>query len=137
PTGVKSFNRMLLTKLDSSFNVVWHKAFGDEIHNSFGKRLIIEPWGYTLAGGANNVNRTTTGYVIQAEIIRTDTAGNTTWWWRSDNTKLTNWIHDIIRTKDGGYVYCGQGDGYQVLSQSGTFTTLYWRSWIEKIDSLG
>jgi hypothetical protein len=85
----------------------------------------------------NNENRTTVAYIFQAEIIRTDTGGNLTWRWRSAPNPMTNWIKDIIRTKDGGYVYCGQGGGYQILSQSRTFSSLYWFPWIEKIDSTG
>ena len=137
PTGKASYVRMLLTKLDSSFNVLWHKPYGNSLNNSFAGHLIVEPSSYTMSGSYTDNNRVHKDFTYQAEIFKTDTAGNQQWHWLSDNTRLTNTARGIIHTQDGGYVYCGQGDGYQVLSDNIEFSTVYWYPWIEKIDAAG
>jgi len=137
-TGSNVNADMLLTKLDSSFNVIWHKHYftANDYHN-IASKLLVEPNGYIIAGGANNSNWVKKNFEFHARIFRTDTAGNELWTYLSPVTRLTNTIQDIIKTQDGGYVFCGQGGGWELLSPSGVNSTLFWSAWVEKIDAAG
>ncbi len=126
---------LVLTKLDSSFNVLWHREKGSSGLDEVATRLIIEQDGYTLASGQDNANLTQLNFVLRAQLIKTDTAGNTLWTWLSDPTKKIYPACDVIRTSDGGYVYCGLGDGDEWLSANGQSGDLYWKGWIEKLDT--
>ena len=124
---------MVLTKLDSNFNVIWAKQFGD-IHWDDGcKKIAIAHDGYVLLGWRNNSNQVGIGIHFQAEIIKTDTGGNQLWLWRSNIAKQTGPVFDILCTKDGGYVYCGLGNGYEKVT--GPMGYIYQKGWIEKLDS--
>jgi hypothetical protein len=68
-------------------------------------------------------------------LMKTDTAGNVQWTWLSDPSKKTFEAKDVIRTQDGGYVYCGSGDGYEILGANGTWSIPRFRGWVEKLDS--
>lgn len=125
----------LLTKLDSSFNVLWHKKYGNAIFNDAAGKILIEQDGYVISGGVNNANKVSKNFIFQAEIIKTDTAGNVQWTYLSPISKLTNQIQDIIKTQDGGYVYCGQGDGVENLFPNGVSADVSWKGWVEKIDA--
>jgi len=137
PTGNASYVLMMLTKLDSNFNIRWHKLYGDSIHNNYTGHLIIDSNKYLLSGCKANDNYVLKGYQYQTELISLDTDGNVLWKWFSSPSQLENVPRDIIKTKDGGYVYCGQGDGEDQLSQSHAFSTVYWYPTITKIDYLG
>lgn len=123
-----------LTKLDNNFNVEWCKKYGYPSRRNRATKIVIENNGYLLGGGVTNYSYIgMTGIKWQALMIKTDTAGNEQWKWKSDTTKMTGNIQDLIRTTDGGYVYCGLGNGYEDdASGSGI---LYWKGWIEKLDS--
>jgi hypothetical protein len=138
--GVKfqwSYDQILLTKLDSNFNVIWHKSFGDLLNSSDGGHLIVESNRYIFAGCYSNHQRSPKGFKYQTEIFKTDTGGNQTWHWLSDSSRRTAGGLDLIHTKDGGYLFSGVGSGKEVLSGNGSTGFMYWRPWIEKIDSLG
>ncbi len=124
----------VLSKLDSNFNIEWSKEYGDHTQNDIADKLLITDDGYVMGGGRSNYNVVIyAGFTDQAEIIKTDTAGNQQWIWLSDINKQTNTIQDIIQTPDGGYVYCGQGNGYETdFLGNGT---LYYKGWVEKLDS--
>jgi hypothetical protein len=132
----QGFHKMLLTKLDSGFNEIWHKDFGSGIYNTSADKLIVEPGGYTLGGCFNNYSSGGAGFTARVELFRTDTSGSTLWHWVSPDTALTLGPKDLVRTKDGGYVFCGVGDGYEEVSQGGVGYPYYY-SWIEKTDSTG
>ncbi len=124
----------LLTKLDSSFNVIWNKKYGHTIMSDIPSKILVEQDGYILAGGRQNTNVVSISFIYQAQLIKTDTAGNTQWTWLSPQSRLTNTIQDIIKTQDGGYVYCGQGDGVEDVAPSGTHSDILWNAWVEKLD---
>jgi hypothetical protein len=126
----------ILTKFDSSFNVRWHKLVYTHYMNDFYYDLLIVPDGYVLAGGRNSGNISWNYYTCRAELVKTDTAGNPQWSWLSHADSLTNYAQDVIKTQDGGYIYCGGGSGYEQFVSS-TVGELYFRSWIEKVDSNG
>jgi hypothetical protein len=126
---------ILLTKLDSDFNVIWHKQYGSGQTNNAAWKLLIEPDGYLIAGGRNNLNQTSMNFSLRAMLMKTDTAGNVQWTWLSDPSKKTFEAKDVIRTQDGGYVYCGSGDGYEILGANGTWSIPRFRGWVEKLDS--
>ncbi|PZF72819.1 T9SS type A sorting domain-containing protein [Taibaiella soli] len=67
-------------------------------------------------------------------LIKTDTSGNKLWEYTSAYGKLTGAANDIIRTQDGGYVYCGSGAGREDINPDLTSSTLSFKGWVEKID---
>jgi hypothetical protein len=132
----KKAGALILTKLDRNLNVVWHKRYSDDYHSSNGASLLVDSSGYTFSSTLSNSNRLWFDITSQAEIFRVDTSGNQVWYWRSTADSLVS-VENLIRCRDGGYVLSGSGFGYQELSQSGTFTTLYFKGWMEKLDSNG
>ncbi len=126
----------LLTKLDSSFNEIWHKDFGDNKYSSEARSLIVEDSSYTFGGYYSNINETSRKTFYRTELFRTDTAGNLTWHWQSDTATKRMGLNHLIRTKDGNLAFCGKGAGIQVFAANG-FSDFYWRPWIEKIDTTG
>src|SRR5690606_4990363 len=120
---------ILLTKLDSNLDVVWHKQYNPSYMYDAGWKLLIEPDGYLVAGGRNNIGIVQKNFSIRALLMKTDTDGNVLWEWQSAPLKKTYDAKDVIRTRDGGYVYCGQGDGYEYLWPNGTTSTPEFRGW--------
>lgn len=102
-----------LRKLDSAFNEVWVKNFSTSSLHHTPKHLLIEADGYVMTGGIDNGNTKLFPDYYTSVLIKCDTAGNQLWDWQNtfDTTRLQYIINDIIRTKDGGYVYCGTGEG--------------------------
>ena len=124
----------VLTKLDSNFNVIWNKEYDNLLPRNSGDKLFIDQSGYYFLSDYNNVcYPIMTGLVCQAQIIKTDSAGNEQWVWRSDTHKENSSSFDLIHTKDGGFVYCGIGNGYEI--DEGGAGYLYQKGWIEKLDS--
>ncbi len=136
--GVKwqwGYTQTMLTKLDSNFNVVWYKSFGDNNNDSRAQSLIVENGGYTFGGYYSSLNQNTKAAFYRTELFKTDTAGNLTWHWLSDSSRLTFGATGLIKTKDGGYVFSGQGAGQKIVYPS-TAVVLWW-PWIEKIYAAG
>ncbi len=126
-------NSFVLTKLDSNFNLMWVKSINPYGPSDDPYHILIDNDGnYILAGcWTDAVYNIQSSYLYRGELIKTDTAGNIVWVWRSDSTREMFTIQDVIRTKDSGYVYCGT-IGYQDVSSG--FSELYWKGWIEKLD---
>jgi len=127
--ATQRYNTFALTKLDSNFNIIWSKQFGDPPNNHTPTKIFVEQDGYILAGGTNNANLVLGGSYFQPELTKVDTGGNVLWTWVRNQGGYYNTANDVIKTKDGGYVYCGQGNGYIDGNQ------VEWKGWIEKIDS--
>jgi len=127
-------NNFLLTKLDSSFHIIWTKQYATSWCET-PKRLLVEPGGYLMAGMRDNSNTVQKNFYSQALLIKTDTSGNQLWEYMGHSGVLTGPAMDVIRTQDGGYVYCGTGSGYEYLSANGSSSVIWWRGWVEKIDS--
>lgn len=123
---------LLLTKLDSNFNIIWQKKYGDPNRTEIAGKLLIEQDGYVIGCGEDNSNVVFRNFTYQAKMIKVDTGGNELWTWKSDTAYKTNFIRDLIRTQDGGYVYCGSGMGSET---SGLNASIYFRGWVEKIDA--
>ena len=123
-----------LVKLDSAFNIIWEKTYGDPAKNNYGGKLLIDGNNYIMAGGMNTYNVLPHATTFQAEIYKLDTAGNVLAHSLIPNAKHTDAIKDIIKTQDGGYVYCGNGAGYELTPQQ-FFTDLVWKSWVQKLDA--
>ena len=124
----------VLTKLDSNFNVIWNKEYDYSLPRNAGDKLYIDESGYYFLSDYNNLcYPVMTGIICQAQIVKTDTAGNQQWVWRSDTHKETSSSFDLIHTKDGGFIYCGLGNGYEI--DGGGEGYLYQKGWIEKLDS--
>jgi hypothetical protein len=125
-----SQNVMGLTKLDSNFNIIWSKRYGSTQDNHGPTKVFIDTNGYILAGGVNDYNQVANGSYFQPELIRVDTAGTVQWTWiRNQGPYYYGSANDVIRTKDGGFVYCGQGLGYHFA------TYVEYKGWIEKLDA--
>ena len=135
PIGGSIQGDIVLTKLDSNFDVVWHKQIGDPGLDDAGWKLLIEPDGYLIAGGRNNISQAKKNFTLRAMLLKTDTTGAVQWTWLSDPSKKTFEARDVIRTKDGGYVYCGAGDGFEYLSANQTYSIRSFRGWVEKLDA--
>jgi hypothetical protein len=126
-----------LRKLDNSFNEIWVKNFTTSSYHNIPKHLLIEDDGYLMTGGINNGNfKLHTDYYTSL-IIKCDTAGNKLWDWQNtfDTTKLQYIINDIIRSKDGGYVYCGTGEGRPMYYATGEWADIITKGWVEKLDA--
>lgn len=121
-------DEMLLEKLDSDFNVIWSKAYGNPPDNHSPSRILIDQDGFLLVGGINNTNLVANGNYFQPELIRVDTAGTWKWTWIRGMGGYYNAPNDIIRTSDGGYIYCGGGDGFIDFEPN-------FKGWVEKLDS--
>lgn len=126
---------IVLTKLDSNFNVIWHKQHGSNTMDDGGWKLLIEPDGYLVAGGRHNITQVDKNFSFRALLLKLDTAGIMKWLWLSNPSKKTFEAKDVIRTRDGGYIYCGAGDGYELLSANQTYGIPKFRGWVEKLDS--
>jgi len=123
---------MLLTKLDSDFNVIWHQRYGDSWYEVPG-RVIETDSGYLVAGRRdNNIGSITPKLTGQVEFLKTDTAGNVQGTWRTDTSHLHSFVWDIVRTSDGGYLYVATGEGWQ---DSVYYEAYHYNGWIEKLDS--
>lgn len=122
---------LLLTKLDSSFSVIWHRQLVDVSISDESTKLIVEPDGYTLAGGRSN-SWVSSYYVWQAQLNKRDTAGNPVWTWHSSPSQDIISATDVVRTADGGYLYCG-AKGEEFVN--GFTHTMLWKGWIEKLDA--
>src|SRR5690606_2140817 len=103
--------------------------------NDAGWKLLIEPDGYLIAGGRNDISQKSKNFSFRAMLLKTDTAGNELWTWLSDPSKKIFEAKDVIRTQDGGYVYCGTGDGYEIMGANGQYSIPAFRAWVEKLDS--
>ncbi|PZF72817.1 T9SS type A sorting domain-containing protein [Taibaiella soli] len=128
-------NQMNLMKLDSGFHLLWNKQYGSNISDVATKILVDKDGGYILAGARNDVPLISKNFTAHALLIKTDTGGNKLWEYTSAYGQLTGAANDIIRTQDGGYLYCGTGNGYEYLSADGSSSQVMWRGWVEKMDS--
>lgn len=134
---VGGYTNIMLSKLDSNFNVLWHIPLDDTFSDHSGGHLIINKDNYIVSGNIRGWQRVRKNFRYQAEIFKTDTSGNVLWHWKSDPAKLTNTAMDIVQTADGGFVYCGQGDGVEIPEPNGTDAHINWYPTIDKIDSIG
>jgi hypothetical protein len=134
PTGNDDQHDFFLMKLDSAFSLIWEKQYGSPTLNDLAGELLIEPDGYVLAGGRDNSNKVSMNFKYNAELIKTDTSGTVEWQWLSSNQKKTSLIRDVLHTQDGGYIYCGQGDGYEIMGANGQYSIPVFRAWVEKLD---
>jgi hypothetical protein len=127
-----------LRKLDNAFNEVWVKNFTTSSHHNIPKHLLIEDDGYVMTGGINNGNIKLHADYYTSVLIKCDTSGNKLWDWQNsfDTTKLQYIINDIIRSKDGGYVYCGTGEGRPTYFDGKTdWSGIRTKGWVEKLDA--
>jgi hypothetical protein len=127
-----------LRKLDSTFNEIWVKNFTTNIYHHTPKHLLIEDDGYVMTGGIDNGNAKLHPDYYSSLLIKCDTAGNKLWDWQNsfDTTKLQYIINDIIRSKDGGYIYCGTGEGRPTYFDGKTdWSGIQVKGWVEKLDA--
>ncbi len=125
----------ILLKLDSNLDIIWQKQYNHAVYDNIGWKILPEQDGYVIAGGQNNTNTNQKNFVAQAKLWKLDTAGNVLWTYESTPSKLTNWARDVVGTADGGYVYCGQGDGHEYPYANPQQAGLEWNGWVEKIDA--
>ena len=126
-----------LRKLDNAFNEVWVKNFTTSSYHNIPQHLLIEDDGYVMTGGIDNGNAKLHPDYYSSVLIKCDTAGNKLWDWQNtfDTTKLQYIINDIIRTKDGGYVYCGTGEGRPMYYSTGEWADIKVYGFVEKLDA--
>jgi hypothetical protein len=125
-----------LRKLDSHFDELWVKNYSTSGYHHTPKHLLIEEDGYVMTGGIDNGNTMLHANYYSSVLIKCDTAGNKIWDWQNtfDTTRLQYTINDILRSKDGGYVYCGTGEGRPMYYASGEWADIITKSWVEKLD---
>ena len=127
-----------LRKLDNAFNEIWVKNFTTSSYHNTPKHLLIEDDGYVMTGGIDNGNVKLHPDYYSSLLIKCDTAGNKLWDWQNsfDTTKLQYIINDIIRTKDGGYIYCGTGEGRPTYFDGKTdWSGIQVKGWVGKLDA--
>jgi hypothetical protein len=129
-------NDIKLTKLDANLNVIWTKQYGSYMYNDIPRRLLVVDTEYVIASIYNNSNLFDTGFFDQTQIMRLDTSGRMLWQWLSDTRKLEVPVNDIIKTKDGGFVYCGMGNGYE-YRRIPSYGYKFVKGYIAKIDASG
>jgi hypothetical protein len=131
--------RFHLHKLDSLFNILWERSYATTTMDHVPKHLLIESDGYVMSGGIDNENiMPYRANYYSSVLIKCDTAGDTLWSWHNafDTTRLQYTINDIIRTQDGGYVYCGTGEGVPTYrSGSSDWSGIETKGWVEKLDA--
>src|SRR6185312_13116511 len=79
--GANKPTNFVLTKLDSSFNIIWEKEYGAPNLNDIPLKILVEPDGYLMAGGRNNENLTDKYFTFHAQLIKVDTGGSQQWSW--------------------------------------------------------
>lgn len=126
-----------LRKLDSNFNELWVKNFNTNGFNHIPNHLLIEGDGYVMTGGIDNSNASEYTNYYSSILIKCDTAGNKLWDWKNtfDASHIQYIINDIVRTKDGGYVYCGSGEGTPYFYSSGAWAGVVMKGYVEKLDA--
>lgn len=127
-----------LRKVDHSFNEIWVKNFTVSSNNNIPKHLLIENDGYVMSGGTDNGNTKPHADYYTSLLIKCDTAGNKLWTWENaydTNGKIQYCINDIVRTKDGGYLYCGTGEGRPVLTLGKFWIGVSLWGWVQKLDA--
>lgn len=128
--------RIVLTKLDISGNIIWRKTYGGT-ENSPGVSKIKEcSNGDYILCGEKYVNYTASVNQYMGWIMRTDSMGNLKWWrtYIPENpikdTTTQNELHDILElpNKDIACVGWAGASGFNSLVQ---------QTWILKVDSNG
>ncbi len=122
-----------LTKLDSNFDVVWHRLYGQgEYKLNLPTRILIESDGYLIVSSLEQITPPGAPFETRTRMTKVDTAGTVLWQWTSTDSLFT-YALDVIRTADGGYLLAGAGGKiYYDPPFNGANRT---RSRIEKLDS--
>jgi hypothetical protein len=95
-----------LMRYNSAGQIQWAKTYVNAGGSNFWKVRATADGGFVAAGAANLSSIGTTGTVL---ILKTDSAGNTTWQQTPGFTTSvrSDQAFDIIQTSDGGYVVVG------------------------------
>lgn len=125
----------LLLKLDAQGKLKWSKQYGDPGYAELPGRILVEQDGYTLVGSYTNEFSTAdpAAATHQAQFIKVNTEGDVQWSWLSDPALHIAAVTDVVRTSDGGYLYCGLGDGVLQATADGEMDYSF-RGWVEKLD---
>lgn len=133
PTGYES--NTLLSKLDSSFNPVWHHLYGGaDGRSDYARKLLIEEDGYLLLcldEETTFADNQAPSYHVQ--MYKVDTGGGNVMWEYTSADTIWKEASDIMRTADGGYLWCGN-DGIKDIANP-AYPQHRYRPRIEKLDS--
>lgn len=95
---------VLIVKTDSSGDVEWSKAYGDSMYDGIGDLIESYDGGYIMVGYSASLN-------YSPMVIKIDSVGNLLWT-RTYSEYLS--ILSIFKTKDGGYITCGEYYDYSL-----------------------
>jgi hypothetical protein len=111
-----STGRVIVLKLDTAGNYIWHK-FGNDFAMDFAasvsKIIFTKDKGFVIAGATNNRNRPATGNDIY--VAKYDSNANLQWehfWGGSHPIDPIENVIDIIQIRDGNLVVTGQSNSY-------------------------
>ena len=96
-----------LIKTDSSGNMLWNKTYGGTGDDTGWALVQMDGGGYAIVGVTSSFG----AGGVDGWLFRTDSSGNMLWN-KTYGGAGTEFIDDIIRTSDGGYVLAGFTDSF-------------------------
>ena len=96
---------ILMIKTDADGNKLWDKTFGGEAVEQARSIQQAADGGYIVCG--STYSHRPGGY-SDIWLIKTDADGNKLWDKTFSVYNIRSWGHSVQRTKDGGYILCGE-----------------------------
>ena len=136
--GTQYFTDLWVAKLDAIGNLIWQRSLGGLEDDGAHSVLQTSEGGYLVAGFSQSNSGDVTGHI--GEIGYNDcwvvklSADGTMEWQRSLGGTSTDYVHTILETPDGGYIFIGDSysNDYDVSGNHGKSDI-----WVVKLDSTG
>lgn len=132
-SGMKPY----LLKFDTSLNLIWSKTYSAIVYPSnLIFSLILEKGQYILGGLATNgYNNTDKRYDTKSVMLAVDTGGTMRWVYTSPASEMRGAVVSAKATRDGGYIYCTMGLGYNRRPPTVMTADFYGKQMIVKLDA--
>jgi hypothetical protein len=99
-----------LVKTDSFGNMAWNKTYGESGDPHPESIVQTKDGGYAIAGAKDS----STAVYSDFWLVKTDSAGNMEWNKTYTLSRVGDWCHSMVQTKDGGYLLAGE-KGYTTI----------------------
>jgi hypothetical protein len=129
---VNANSDMYLKKVDEQGQLEWDIIYGENQYSESGGGILVQDDKILLGGHVHNLNFAAQGYFSRALLIQLNTEGELEWEYESPANELLNFVSDIIKTEDGGYVL-SSGKGVLLGPPSASFVS--WQPYIFKLDA--